>query len=255
MLLALDGVTKSFSGLTALSEVTFDVGTKAIKGVIGPNGAGKTTLFNVISGLFRPDRGSVAFDGRTITRMKPEGRSRIGIARTFQHPRLFKSLTIWENVMLGLHGRGASEFTVCGLRLPGARREERRIREAAAAQLDQVGLADKRHRMASELSLGEQRYLEIARALAAEPRFLLLDEPAAGLNESEAETFKEMLFGIREGGIAILVIEHHMRFIMTLCDEIVVLNFGRVIAEGPPDQVRRSPQVIEAYLGAEDDDA
>ena len=179
----------------------------------------------------------------------------LGISRTFQHPRLFKSLTIEENVMLGRHGRSRAEFLASGLRLPWARREERDLRARALDTLELVGLADQRQRLATELPLGQQRYLEVARALASEPRLLLLDEPTAGLNEGETEAFRALALRIRDRGVTLLVIEHHMRFIMNLCDEIVVLNFGRLIESGPPDRVQRSEAVIEAYLGRDDDDA
>ncbi|MDP6068096.1 MAG: ABC transporter ATP-binding protein [Alphaproteobacteria bacterium] len=255
MLLELRDVGKTFSGLTALAEVSLELAQGTTMGIIGPNGAGKTTLFNAVTGVFPPGAGRIVFEGRDITTLAPEKRARLGISRTFQHPRLFKSLTIEENVMLGRHARGRAEFLATGLRLPWARREERELRARALEYLDLVGLADERQRLAAELPLGQQRYLEVARALASEPRLLLLDEPTAGLNESETEAFRTLALRIRDDGVTLLVIEHHMRFIMSLCDQIVVLNFGRLIAAGPPAEVQRSEAVIEAYLGRDDDDA
>lgn len=255
MLLRLDGVSKSFGGLQVLRRVTFGVSEGAILGIIGPNGAGKTTLFNTITGVFPPSEGRIVFGEHDITRMRTEERARYGISRTFQYPHVFRSLTVWENVMLGRHHRARSGLLACGLRLRGARREERRIREEAAQYLALVGLAEQRDRLARELPLGQQRYLEVARALATEPRLLLLDEPTAGLDEQEMEGFGRLIFDVRARGITVLVIEHRMRFIMGLCEEIVVLNFGSVICMGPPEAVQRSPEVITAYLGAEDDRA
>ncbi|HJP20263.1 MAG: ABC transporter ATP-binding protein [Alphaproteobacteria bacterium] len=255
MLLELAGVTKTFAGLTALAEVDFELPQGTTMGIIGPNGAGKTTLFNAVTGVYPPNAGRIVFEGRDITNLAAEKRALLGISRTFQHPRLFKSLTILENVMLGRHGRSRAEFLASGFRLPWARREEHELRARALDYLEQVGLADERDRLASELPLGQQRYLEVARALASEPRLLLLDEPTAGLNDTETEAFRTMVLRIRDGGVTLLVIEHHMRFIMSLCDEIVVLNFGRLIESGTPDKVQRSEAVIEAYLGRDDDDA
>ncbi|MAG95502.1 MAG: ABC transporter ATP-binding protein [Alphaproteobacteria bacterium] len=255
MLLELQGLSKTFAGLTALSGVSFELAEGTTMGIIGPNGAGKTTLFNTVTGVFPPNAGRIAFQGREITKLAAEKRAALGISRTFQHPRLFKSLTILENVMLGRHAHGRAEFLACGLRLPWARREERDLRARALEYLDLVGLAGEGHRLAGELPLGQQRYLEVARALASEPKLLLLDEPTAGLNDGETEEFRTLVLSIRDRGVTILVIEHHMRFIMSLCDEIVVLNFGQLIEEGTPDHVQRSEAVIEAYLGRDDDDA
>jgi branched-chain amino acid transport system ATP-binding protein len=251
--LFLNGVTKYFSGLAALTDVSFEVKESVIKGIIGPNGAGKTTLFNIITGVFPPTQGELILDGKDISHKRPNEIAKLGVSRTFQQTYLFKSLTVLENVMLGRHYRTNSEFFACGLKLPSARKEEKLIRERAMEYLDMIGLANKKDRIANKLPMGEQRYLEVARALATEPRLLILDEPTAGLNEFERKEFLNLVFKIRDMGITILIIEHHMKFIMEVCNELVVLNFGEKIAEGSPEEIQNSQKVIEAYLGVEED--
>ncbi|MFT3820733.1 MAG: ABC transporter ATP-binding protein [Rubrivivax sp.] len=249
-MLEVEGVGKTFGGLKAVDGVSFDVREGEIRGVIGPNGAGKTTLFHLITGILRPNSGSVRLDGRAVEGHSSVHIARCGVARTFQQPQTFRTFTALENVMLGLESTRRSGAWACGLGLPASRSEEARAVEEALIHLEFVGLAGRADRIARELPLGEQRYVEIARALATKPRLLLLDEPAAGLNDSETVGLASLLQRVRDRGVTLLLIEHHMQFVMSLCDRIVVLNFGRKLADGPPEQIRHAPEVISAYLGS-----
>ncbi len=250
-ILEIQGVVVVFGGLMALSNLSFQVKKGMIKAIIGPNGAGKTTLFNVITGSFPPLKGSIRFKGRSIEHLKAHKIADRGVSRTFQTVELFGNMTVLENVMLGCHTRVRTSFLSSGLYLPGARRKEEEMREKAVKILKFIGLADKFEEPADNLPLGEQKMLEIGRALATEPELICLDEPAAGLNETETYVASSLIKAINARGITVLLVEHDMKVIMNISDEIVVLNYGQKIAEGTPEAIRDNPRVIEAYLGSE----
>ncbi|MDE2576491.1 MAG: branched-chain amino acid ABC transporter ATP-binding protein/permease [Rhodospirillales bacterium] len=246
-LLAIEGLIKRFGGLVAVNQVGFSLRAGEILGLIGPNGAGKSTLFNLVSGAARPDGGRVEFLGQDITGLPARRIAAHGIARSFQHVRLRPGMSLLENVMLGAHRRGRAGMLAAALRLDRA--EEARLRAEAMARLAQVGLDADPHALAGNLALGQQRLLEVARALAADPLLILLDEPAAGLRRAEKQALAELLRGLRAGGLTILLVEHDMEFVMGLVDRVVVMEFGTRIAEGLPEAVRADPRVQDAYLG------
>ena len=255
-LLNVTNLTKNFGGLVAINNINFSMEPGQIVSVIGPNGAGKTTFFNMISGYYVPDSGTITFDGRNLTKLSPERVAQKGIARTFQNIRLFKDMLVAENILVGRYMRMKENIVDIVLRLPKMRREERAAFDKVLELLDYVGLSGKEGELAKNLSYGQQRRLEIARALAIEPKLLLLDEPAAGLNPKETEEMKAFILKLRrEKDMTILLIEHDMKLVMGLSDRITVINYGVKIAEGTPGEIQKNPEVIEAYLGNEDDEA
>jgi branched-chain amino acid transport system ATP-binding protein len=251
-LLEVRGLTKEFGGLTAVRSVDFAVAAGQIKALIGPNGAGKTTIFNLISGALEPTRGAVFFEGERLPRRAHAVAAR-GIGRTFQLARLFGEMTVLENVLVGCHQRGRAGWMACALRSRAMREEERQLRARARRALELVGLDARAGTPASLLPYGEQRLVEVARALAMDPRLLLLDEPGAGLSPAEHLKLAVLIKRIRDGGTTVLLVDHHMDFVMDISDEVLVLSYGEKLAEGAPRAVRRDPAVIAAYLGEEPD--
>ncbi|NNU84578.1 ABC transporter ATP-binding protein [Geobacillus sp. BMUD] len=249
MLLHVERLTKRFGGLLAVNDVTFSVEQGKINAIIGPNGAGKSTFFNLISGLYRPTSGTIAFKGRDITRLPANERAKLGIARTFQTTHLFEQATVIDNVIIGHRLRTSSNLFDAILRTKRHRREEQACKEKAMEVLDFVGLTDVADRMVANLSQEQKKRVAFALALATDPELVLLDEPAAGINPDETEGLEELIVKMVEGGLTVCLIEHKMSMIMKLADRIMVLNYGEKIAEGTPEEVRNNKAVIQAYLG------
>ncbi len=252
-ILELKGATKCFGGLTAVGNVDFTVPEGKITGLIGPNGAGKTTIFNLITGVYKVTRGNILFNGKDITNKEPYIIAESGITRTFQNIRLFKKLTVYENILTACHYNAKYNVLDAVLRLPRCKKEEKELKEQAEGLMEIMGLKDRRELVANNLPYGIQRRLEIARALALNPKLLLLDEPAAGMNPDETDQLMHLIVDVRQKfNLSVLIIDHHMDLVMGICEKIMVLSFGCKLAEGTPSEIQNNTKVIEAYLGVEE---
>jgi branched-chain amino acid transport system ATP-binding protein len=250
-MLAVNGLVKSFGGIQAIQDVSFETPAGVVYSIIGPNGAGKTTLFNLITGIYRPTSGAIRLDGEEITGISPSGLARRGMSRTFQNLQICLNMSALENVMVGAHLKLDSGLVAGMLRWPGLARRDAELRDRAAALMERVGCGGYVGAEARAMPYGALKRLEIARALAAEPRLLLLDEPAAGLNHTETHEIEELIGELAQQGITVVLVEHYMKLVMNVSDRILVLDYGKRLAEGAPDEIRRNPDVIAAYLGGE----
>jgi branched-chain amino acid transport system ATP-binding protein len=253
-LFSVQALTKYFGGLTAVEDINLSIYSGQIYGLIGPNGAGKTTFFNLITGLYTPDKGEFKFNGQSFSPKNPHEVAKMGITRTFQNIRLFHSMTALENVKVGFHSKAKQGVWSAVLTLPSQRREEARIEAESFELLKYVGIQQYANQLATELPYGDQRRLEIARALATQPKLLALDEPAAGMNATEKIKLRELLNRMRDDGKTLLLIEHDVKLVMGICDMVTVLDYGKIIEQGPPLQIQKSKAVIKAYLGGLHDD-
>jgi branched-chain amino acid transport system ATP-binding protein len=251
MILAAEGLTKTFEGVAAVTDVSFEIAERDITALIGPNGAGKTTIFNMVNGMLKPTAGTILFKGEPLNGLKPHQRAALGLGRTFQIIRPFAEMTVLENVMVGYHLRMKTGLFSSAFRLPVTRRDESNARKKAMEELDFMGLTARALQPSGSLPMGDQRMMEIARALVFDPDLVLFDEPAAGLNNTETNRLVETLFKIKERGITILLVEHDMSMVMRVSDRIIVINRGQKLTEGTPEEVRNNCLVIEAYLGKE----
>lgn len=254
MVLKIKNISKNFGGITALTDVSFTINEGEIYGLIGPNGAGKTTMFNLITNIFEPTSGEIIFREENITSLKSHKITKKGICRTYQNIRLFSKMSVLNNVMVGGHSQSSAGVFKSVLRTKAQRQEEQELIKKAEELLDLVGLLEFKDVVAENLAYGQQRRLEIARALASNPKLLLLDEPAAGMNEKETDSLFDLIKMVQSKGITVLIIEHDMPLVMKLCDRITVLNFGKKLAEGTPEEIQNNKAVIEAYLGSEEED-
>lgn len=250
MILDVKGLMKSFGGIAAVRDITTHVEAKSISAIIGPNGAGKTTFFNLMTGIYKPDSGSILFDGKSLLGLRPDQVNKAGVSRTFQNIRLFQNMTVVENVMVGMHSRLTISILATLFRTKGFRDQEQRVLRRSMDMLRFVGIADQANEVSRNLPYGDQRRIEIARALASSPRLILLDEPTAGMNPQESAEAMQLFRRIRdELGVTVVLIEHDMKVVMGISEHIAVLDYGQKIAEGTPNEVRSNPRVVEAYLG------